>query len=137
MLERREFVLFCFFVAKPRGDVIGKAERTKTDMKRDRRHKKLRQHARQEAMEKKEKLNALKPSVQKKYKKNKAAELVKKLSQNRNIIKMDETGQKVAKSSTAFFNQLQDQVKSHIKSKTGADTKKKQKTAVSAVKLKL
>lgn len=123
--------------AKPRGDVIGKAERTKTDMKRDRRHKKLRQHARQEAMEKKEKLNALKPSVQKKYKKNKAAELVKKLSQNRNIIKMDETGQKVAKSSTAFFNQLQDQVKSHIKSKTGADTKKKQKTAVSAVKLKL
>ena len=123
--------------AKPRGDVIGKAERTKTDMKRDRRHKKLRQHARQEAMEKKEKLNALKPSVQKKYKKNKAAELVKKLSQNRNIIKMDETGQKVAKSSTAFFSQLQDQVKSHIKSKIGADTKKKQKTAVSAVKLKL
>ncbi|XP_053984486.1 U3 small nucleolar ribonucleoprotein protein MPP10 [Hylaeus volcanicus] len=121
--------------AKQRGDLIGKVERTKTDMKRERRHKKLRQRARQEALEKKEKLIATKPGIGKKYKKD--AELAKKLSKSRNIIKMDETAQKVPKSSTAFFNQLQDQVKSHIKSKTGADTKKKQKNAVSAVKLKL
>ncbi|XP_076249458.1 U3 small nucleolar ribonucleoprotein MPP10 [Calliopsis andreniformis] len=123
--------------AKPRGDLIGKAERTKADMKRERRHKKMKQRARQKVMEQKEKLNAMKPGVEKKYRNAKAAELVKKLTKNRNIIKMDETSQKVPKSSTAFFNQLQDQVKTHIKSKTDVNTKKKQKAALSAVKLKL
>lgn len=106
-------------------------------MKRERRHKKMRQRARREAMEKKEKLNAIKPGIDKRFKKNKAAELTKKLTKNRNIIKMDETGQKIPKSSTAFFNQLQDQVKSHIKSKTGARSRKNQKDTLSAVKLKL
>lgn len=96
----------------------------------------MRQRARREAMEKKEKLNAIKPGIDKRFKKNKAAELTKKLTKNRNIIKMDETGQKIPKSSTAFFNQLQDQVKSHIKSKTGA-RRKNQKDTLSAVKLKL
>ncbi|XP_033318422.1 U3 small nucleolar ribonucleoprotein protein MPP10 [Bombus bifarius] len=123
--------------AKPRGDVIGKSERTKTDMKRDRRHKKMRQRARQQAMEQKEKLNALKPSVANKYKKEKATELVKKLSKDRNIIKMDESSFKAPKSSTAFFNQLQDEVKSHIKAKTDTDSRKKQKHVLSAMKLKL
>ena len=121
--------------AKPRGDLIGKAERTKTDMKRDRRRKKTKQRVRQQATEKKEKLNALKPGIAKKKKND--AELVKKLTNNRNVIKMDETNYKVPKSSTAFFNQLQDQVKSHIKAKTDADKKKKQKDNLSAVKLKL
>lgn len=126
-----------FFAAKPRGDVIGKAERTKTDMKRERRRKKVTQRARQEAVEKKEKLNALIPGVGKKYKKEKNAQLAKKLSKNRNIIQMDETSVKVPKSSTTFFNQLQDQVKSHIKGKAIANSKKKQKGTLSAVKLKL
>ncbi|KAK1130637.1 hypothetical protein K0M31_018754 [Melipona bicolor] len=123
--------------AKPRGDVIGNTERTKTDMKRERRRKKMRQRTRKEAMEQKEKLNALKPGVAKKYKKEKAQELVKKLSKNRNIIKMDESSFKAPKSSTAFFNQLQDEVKSHIKAKTDRDDKKKQKNVLSAIKLKL
>ncbi|XP_076761978.1 U3 small nucleolar ribonucleoprotein MPP10 [Xylocopa sonorina] len=123
--------------AKPRGDVIGKGERTKTDMKRERRRKKVRQRERQKALEKKEKLNAIKPGVAKKRKKEKAAELAKKLTQNRNIIKMDETSFKAPKSSTAFFNQLQDEVKSHIKAKANANSKKKQKNTLSAVKLKL
>ncbi|XP_076644068.1 U3 small nucleolar ribonucleoprotein MPP10 [Halictus rubicundus] len=122
---------------KQRGDLMDRAERKKTDMKRERRHKKMKQRARQEAMEKKEKLNAMKPGITKKYKKDKATDLTKKLINNRNIVKMDETGQRVPKSSTAFFNQLQDQVKSHIKSKTDARSKKKQKDALSAVKLKL
>ncbi|XP_068984711.1 U3 small nucleolar ribonucleoprotein protein MPP10 [Bombus flavifrons] len=123
--------------AKPRGDVIGKSERTKTDMKRDRRRKKMRQRARQQAMEQKEKLNALKPGVAKKYKKEKETELVKKLSKNRNIIKMDESSFKAPKSSTAFFNQLQDEVKSHIKAKTDTNSRKTQKNVLSAMKLKL
>lgn len=123
--------------AKPRGDVIGKSERTKTDMKRERRRKKMRQRARQQAMEQKEKLNALKPGVAKKYKKEKATDLIKKLSKNRNIIKMDESSFKAPKSSTAFFNQLQDEVKSHIKAKTNTDSRKKQRNVLSAMKLKL
>ncbi|OAD53241.1 U3 small nucleolar ribonucleoprotein MPP10 [Eufriesea mexicana] len=123
--------------AKPRGELIGKAERTKTDMKRERRRKKMKQRARQQAIEKKEKLNALKPGASKKYKKEKAAELVKKLTKSRNIIKMDETSFKAPKSSTAFFSQLQDEVKSHIKAKTDNDSKKKQKNVLSAMKLKL
>ncbi|XP_076293891.1 U3 small nucleolar ribonucleoprotein MPP10 [Lasioglossum baleicum] len=122
---------------KQRGDLMDRAERTKTDMKRERRHKKMKQRARHEAMEKKEKLNAMKPGIAKKYKKDKAAELTKKLINNRNIVKMDETGHRVPKSSTAFFNQLQDQVKSHIKSKTDARSKKKQKDSLTAIKLKL
>lgn len=122
---------------KQRGNLMERAERTKTDMKRERRHKKMKQRARHEAMEKKEQLNALKPGIMKKYKKDKATELTKKLINNRNIVKMDETGQRVPKSSTAFFNQLQDQVKSHIKSKTNARSKKKQNDSMSAVKLKL
>ncbi|CAD1476338.1 unnamed protein product, partial [Heterotrigona itama] len=123
--------------AKPRGDVIGKTERTKTDMKRERRRKKMRQRSRKEAMEQKEKLNSLKPGVAKKYKKEKAQELAKKLSKNRNIIKMDDSSFKAPKSSTAFFNQLQDEVKSHIKAKIATDDKKKQKNVLSAIKLKL
>lgn len=113
--------------AKPRGDLIGKAERTKTDMKRERRRKKMRQRARQQAIEKKEKLNAIKPGIAKKYKKEKTTELAKKLSKNRNIIRMDESSFKAPKTSTAFFTQLQDEVKSHIKAKINTDTKKKQK----------
>lgn len=123
--------------AKPRGDLIGKAERTKTDMKRERRRKKMKQRARQQAIEKKEKLNAIKPGIAKKYKKEKATELAKKLSKNRNIIRMDESSFKAPKTSTAFFTQLQDEVKSHIKAKINTDTKKKQKNVLSAKKLKL
>ncbi|XP_015608326.1 U3 small nucleolar ribonucleoprotein protein MPP10 [Cephus cinctus] len=124
--------------AKPRGDLIGKAERTNTDMKRERRQKKLRQRERQKAKEKREKMgDTLKPSRGKKFSKEKAAEAIAKLSKERNVLKVDETSHKVTKSSTAFFNQLQDQVKSQIKSKTGAASKRKDKSVVSAVKLKL
>ncbi|EFN77075.1 U3 small nucleolar ribonucleoprotein protein MPP10 [Harpegnathos saltator] len=124
--------------AKPRGEVIGKSERTQTDKKRERRRKKLRQRSKQKAIKEKEKLRALKPGVAKKLKKDK--ELVKKLTKDRNITKADETSHKVTKSSTAFFTRLQDQVKSQVKVQAGgagASKKKKAKNAVSAVKLKL
>ncbi|XP_014485500.1 PREDICTED: U3 small nucleolar ribonucleoprotein protein MPP10 [Dinoponera quadriceps] len=118
--------------AKLRGDPVGKSERTKTDKKRERRRKKLRQRAKQRAMEEKEKLRALKPGIAKKYKKENAA-LLKQLTKDRNITKSDETNQTVAKSSTAFFTQLQNQVKTKI----GPTPKKKDKKTLSAVKLKL
>lgn len=122
---------------KPRGDIIGKSERTKTDMKRDRRRKKLKQRAKQQAKEKKEKLRALKPGISKKYQEKKEkAELLKKVTKDRNVKKLDETTHKVAKSSTAFFTQLQNQVKNKIKKKDNL-AKQKNNIDYSAVKLKL
>ncbi|KAM0736253.1 U3 small nucleolar ribonucleoprotein MPP10 [Formica fusca] len=121
---------------KPRGDVIGKSERTKTDMKRERRRKKLKQQIKQQAIEKKEKLKTLKPGISKKYEdKKERATLLKKVTKDRNVTKLDETTHKVAKSSTAFFEQLQNQVKNKIKRKDSS-TKKKNNIG-SAVKLKL
>ncbi|EZA57823.1 U3 small nucleolar ribonucleoprotein MPP10 [Ooceraea biroi] len=120
--------------AKPRGDLIGKAERTKTDMKRERRQKKLRQGAKQKRAEEKEKEKALRPGIAKKYKnKNEKAALIKTLIKNRKITEADQTAEKAAKSSTAFFAKLQDQVKTQLKTKTASVSKKKDKKA----KLKL
>lgn len=132
------FQYVTLFLAKPRGELIGRGERTNTDMKRERRKKKLKQRVHQNASEKKEKSLAekLKPGG-KKYTKGEAAAVIKKLTKDRNIVKMDETSNKITKSSTAFFAQLQDQVKSQIKSKAGNAVKKKDKHAHSAVKLKL
>ncbi|XP_015180787.1 PREDICTED: U3 small nucleolar ribonucleoprotein protein MPP10 [Polistes dominula] len=122
--------------AKSRGDIIGKSERTTTDMKRERRKKKLKQKEKQKERERKIQLNAMKPGMEKKYKKNINLELTKKLSKDRNITIADETTNKITKSSNAFFSQLQDQVKSHIKSKVNPMSKDKNKKT-SAAKLKL
>lgn len=129
-------LLINLIAEKPRGDLIGKAERTKTDMKRERRHKKLKQKEKQNNRLKKEETDKSKPGQLKKMTKKKNSAMIKKLTKNRNISLMDET-QKVAKSSTAFFEQLQDQVKSHIKSKTSKGGAKKNKKTLSDVKLKL
>ncbi|XP_011162699.2 U3 small nucleolar ribonucleoprotein protein MPP10 [Solenopsis invicta] len=123
--------------AKQRGDLIGKSERTKTDMKRDRRRKKSRQRAKQQAIEKKEKLKALQPGIGKKYKdKKEQAALLKKVTKDRNVTKLNESTHKVAKSSTAFFTHLQDQAKNKVKIKKDSLSKKKT-SANSAIKLKL
>lgn len=49
---------------------------------------------------------------------------------------VDSGDSKALKSSTAFFNQLQDEVRATIKRKTSGDTNKK-KSELSAKKLKL
>lgn len=114
--------------------MIGQSERTKTDMKRERRKKKLKQHLRAVHQSKKE-LETVKP---KKSLKNKApTEKIK----GRNIINDDDQtnvkdGRSI-KSSTAFFAKLQDQVESQVKAKTNTKTSKKNKNTLSAVKLKL
>ncbi|XP_015112796.1 U3 small nucleolar ribonucleoprotein protein MPP10 [Diachasma alloeum] len=127
-----------------RGDIIGKSERTKTDMKRARRKKKLAQREKQKASEKKERtlgdlLEMKKNKLAKSKKSSKSAQdsAIKKLTKDRNISKINEASQRVPKSSTAFFTQLQDEVSSHIKSKSSKPTKKKEKAAHSAIKLKL
>ena len=119
------------FLAKRKGELIGKSERTKTDMKRERRKKKLKQHDHALHQSKQEVDNVQK----KKSLKNKLGKL-----KARNIINADEinsTDPKAIKSSTAFFSQLQDQVLSSIKAKTNKSGPKKSKETLSAVRLKL
>jgi U3 small nucleolar RNA-associated protein MPP10 len=114
--------------------LIGKSERTKTDMKRERRKKKRRQHLRAVNESKKVEENIkLKKSL-------KNAAVLGKLK-GRNIIDMSEETSKITdktvKSSTAFFAKLQDEVQSTIKQKTSTNNKKKNKNTLSAVRLKL
>lgn len=105
-------------------------------MKRERRRKKSKQRTKQQAIEKKEKLKTLKPGISKKYEdKQEMATLLKKVTKDRNVRTLDETTHKVAKSSTAFFTQLQNQAKNKIK-KNDSLSKKKNNIG-SAVKLKL
>lgn len=102
-------------------------------MKRARRKKKLNQHER--ALNESKKL--VSNVKQKKSLKNAVA--LGKLKA-RNVIVDEESIKKDGrsmKSSTAFFAQLQDQVKSNIKAKTSTNVSKKNKNTISAVKLKL
>lgn len=131
------FVVY-FFLAKARGDVAGKSERTQTDMKRERRMKKIHQREKEKAKNIKEKtlIEKLKPKNNKQSKNIQDA-MVKKLTKDRNISEIEKASHKVPKTSTAFFTQLQDEVTSHIKSKTDRSNKKKDKIIHSAIKLKL
>ncbi|KAK0086516.1 hypothetical protein PV325_003084 [Microctonus aethiopoides] len=124
--------------AKARGDVAGKSERTQTDMKRERRMKKIHQREKEKAKNIKEKtlIEKLKPKNNKQSKNIQDA-MVKKLTKDRNISEIEKASHKVPKTSTAFFTQLQDEVTSHIKSKTDRSNKKKDKIIHSAIKLKL
>lgn len=117
---------------KVRGDIIGKSERTETDKKRERRKKKAMQR---EHAVLKEKKNAL--GINNKHSKEKAKKLLDDVTKSRNVDKMDEsTGSKSVKSSSAFFAQLEDQVKTQIKGKHSVkNTKVKQH--LDAKKLKL
>lgn len=70
---------------KPRGDVIGRAERTDTDKKRERRQKKRKQQVHAAEKEKKEKLR---PTLANKYSKESAAKLLDKVTKERNVDKV-------------------------------------------------
>ncbi|KAG8235803.1 hypothetical protein J437_LFUL014741, partial [Ladona fulva] len=121
--------------AKPKGDVIGKGERTETDKKRERRQKKSRQRERRVARERREKIvEKLNPGLGNKYSKEKAIKMLEKVTQEKNVDLMEESSKKFVKSSKAFFSQLQDEVTSHIKARIGGGTKKKDKKTLSAVK---
>ena len=104
-------------------------------MKRELRKKKKKQREIQQAKEKKEKLKT-DTDIRKKRNKD-TAKIVQKLTKSRNVLKMDEQDNKATKSSTSFFNQLQDEVQSHIKANTGKKSGKKEKARFSAIKLKL
>lgn len=115
---------------KPKGDPIGRNERSDTDKKRERRKKKLKQKIHVEAKKKKE--------LQKlgnKYTKIKAKKAIEKAVKEKNVDKMEESGAKHVRSSTAFFSQLQEEVQSQIKARKQEKKHIKQKIDVKKMKL--
>ncbi|KAM9766125.1 U3 small nucleolar ribonucleoprotein MPP10 [Menidia menidia] len=121
------------------GDVLGETEKTSTDRKRERRHKKMVKRLKIKEKEKKQKLKEANNTGQnKKLSKAEVAENLKKLAKGgKATILKDEGKDKALRSSQAFFSQLQDQVKSQIKSAKDQSSKKKKKKEVSVGRLKL
>nr|XP_046245395.1 U3 small nucleolar ribonucleoprotein protein MPP10 [Scatophagus argus] len=121
------------------GDILGDGEKTSTDKKRERRHKKKVKRLKIKEKEKRQKLReASVAGENKKPSKAEVTENLKKLTKGgKATILKDEGKDKALRSSQAFFSQLQDQVKSQIKSAKDPSVKKKKHKEVSASKLKL
>ncbi|XP_022623551.1 U3 small nucleolar ribonucleoprotein protein MPP10 [Seriola dumerili] len=121
------------------GDVLGDTEKTSTDKKRERRHKKKVKRIKIKEKEQRQKLKeASKTGENKKPSKAEVTENLKKLTKGgKATILKDEGKDKALRSSQAFFSQLQDQVKSQIKSEKDQSSKKKKHKEVSVSKLKL
>ncbi|TNM91016.1 hypothetical protein fugu_003305 [Takifugu bimaculatus] len=121
------------------GDILGDTEKTTTDKKRERRHKKKVKHLKIKEREKRQKLKeASKTGENKKPTKAEVAQNLKKLSKGgQATILKDEGKDKTLRSSKAFFSQLQDQVKTQLKSAKEQTSKKKKNKEVSVSKLKL
>lgn len=124
---------------KSKGDLVGKAERTSTDRNRERRQKKARQRERRLEREKRERaVEKLRPGLGNKYSKERALRDMETVTKNSNVTRMEEKdNDKSVKSSTAFFNRLQDEVKTLIKKKTAASNTTSQMIVPSAKRLKL
>uniref|UniRef100_A0A182NGL7 U3 small nucleolar ribonucleoprotein protein MPP10 n=1 Tax=Anopheles dirus TaxID=7168 RepID=A0A182NGL7_9DIPT len=116
---------------RPKGDVMSKEERTKTDQNRERRLKKRFQQTKFRREAEREKKQMEKAAAgDNKSQQNRAlqASLLKKVTKAKNVQQMVETSAGPAKSSSAFFSQLQDEVRAQAKSKAdGAANKKKKK----------
>ncbi|XP_074471727.1 U3 small nucleolar ribonucleoprotein MPP10 [Sebastes fasciatus] len=121
------------------GDILGDTEKTTTDKKRDRRHKKTVKRIKIKEKEKRQKLKeASKAGENRKPSKAEVTENLKKLTKGgKATILKDEGKDKALRSSQAFFSELQDQVKSQIKSAKDQSSKKKKHKEVSVSKLKL
>ncbi|XP_070825983.1 U3 small nucleolar ribonucleoprotein protein MPP10 [Chaetodon trifascialis] len=121
------------------GDILGDSEKTSTDKKRERRHKKKVKHLKIKEKERRQKLKEARTTGEnKKPSKAEVTENLKKLTKGgKATILKDEGKDKALRSSQAFFSQLQDQVKSEIKSSKDPSSKKKKHKEVSVSKLKL
>uniref|UniRef100_A0A672FBR6 U3 small nucleolar ribonucleoprotein protein MPP10 n=2 Tax=Salarias fasciatus TaxID=181472 RepID=A0A672FBR6_SALFA len=121
------------------GEILGETEKTATDKKRERRKKKKTKHLKIKEKERRQKLKeASAPGENKKPSKAEMTENLKKLTKGgKATILKDEGKDKALRSSQAFFSQLQDQVKSQIKSAKDQSSKKKKSKELSVSKLKL
>jgi len=129
-------------IDRKRGDDIGSTERIETDKKRDRRHKKELQKKRKKDAEKREKeVNKLNPGLGNKYSKAKALKDLENAEKQGNgtlkRIKEDKMKGKSVKSSTAFFNQLQNDALATVKDAKLAKRSEKSSSKLSSSNLKL
>ncbi|XP_008291311.1 U3 small nucleolar ribonucleoprotein MPP10 [Stegastes partitus] len=121
------------------GDLLGGTEKTSTDKKRERRHKKKVKRLKIKEKEKRQKLKeASTIGENKKPSKAEVTESLKKLTKGgKATVLKDEGKDKALRSSQAFFSQLQDQVRSQIKGAKDQSAKKKRSKELSVSKLKL
>ncbi|XP_018407771.1 PREDICTED: U3 small nucleolar ribonucleoprotein protein MPP10 [Nanorana parkeri] len=121
------------------GDIKTNAEKTASDKKRERRKKKTVKKFKIKEKEKRQKLAEEQRAEKGKKPTKEAAEAnIKKLTkEGKATVLKDEGKDKALKSSQAFFSQLQDQVRSQIKSAKSAHKKPKKSNQLSAHKLKL
>jgi len=120
-----------------KGELMTEGDKTKTDRKRERRQKKVLVKAKlnEKARKEKEKLSSQKDSVISKKSAMKEIENAEKRGKLKTVKETDKNS--ALKSSTAFFNVLQDEVTSNIKSVTNDKKKRKGDKKVSLAALKL
>lgn len=130
--------------SKPKGNPVGKNERTDTERKRERRLKKQQQKSRAREREQRQKLVAkLKPGLGNKYSQEKAIHDLEKASKSTDKITLinsrDRKDKGAFRSSSAFFERLQEQVSSDIRGGdgNGKKQKKRQGKKTNSSKLKL
>ena len=126
---------------KRRGDAIGTSERSDTDKKRDLRLKKSKQRKKKQTRDQKEKLisklNAVSGGANTKYSK-KAAEKVIEQAAKEGRVQTIKNKAKSVKSSTAFFDKMQNEVRSITSDlKAEKSLKKKSKKNINVAVLKL
>lgn len=115
---------------KIKGNLLGKNERTSTDKKRERRQKKLKQRATEK--------RKLEQSSQGDPNKRSTDKTLAKMVKDGNVSRLTENSDgKYVKSSNTFFSKLQDDVTSHIKSRTSSKEvgRKSKKLQAKAIKL--
>ncbi|RUS86325.1 hypothetical protein EGW08_005910 [Elysia chlorotica] len=122
---------------KIKHDFKAAEERDSTDKKRDRRLKKKEKRERKKAKEAREKVvEKMKPGLGNKYSKAKAIKQLEQISKTDNNVSLIKGGEKKLGSSTAFFNQLQEEVQTNVRAKKAVKDKKR-KPVVDASKLML
>ena len=100
-------------VDKKRSEEIGSTEKSETDKKRERRQKKQKQRLREKEKEKKEKLlEKLNPGLGNKHSKKKVLKDIEKAEKEGKLVTIKSKSKSV-KSSSAFFNQLQVNIKTN------------------------
>lgn len=114
-------------------------EKTETDRKRERRKKKTKQRAIRKDKEKREKLvNKLNPGLGNKYSKEKMKRELERAEKKGEITSLKDKGKaKGVKSSSAFFNQLQEESHNVVKRAKEEAQKQKNKASSKASKFKL
>ena len=125
-------------IEKQKGELVAGEERTATDKNRERREKKAAKRAAKKERERKEALvEKMNPGLGNKYSKEKAMKKLEADEKQGKLVTIKENKNKDVKSSTAFFNSLQDEVKSHVDAKSKEKKKSKKNKDVNFTNLKL